>query len=80
MEDQITLEEIVVLARQLPLEDKVRLVEIITPAIEREARTDLSAAWAARKDGPRAPANDGYIASSYDPVEAWRTFTYNEVN
>jgi hypothetical protein len=39
MADTVTLEEIVELAKQLSLLDKVRLIEKITPQIERELET-----------------------------------------
>ena len=80
MEEQITLEEIVVLVRQLSLEDRVRLLEVMTRAIEREARVGQPIRKKRQQNREHAPANDGYMDSPYDPGEAWRTFTYNEVN
>jgi hypothetical protein len=76
MEEQITLEEIVVLVRQLPIEDRLRLIEIITPEIEREARVTQPAPRSRRNV---TPPND-YDDMPYRPVDDWRTFTYHDEN
>ena len=76
MEEQITLEEIVVLARHLPLDDKVRLIEIIAPEIEREARGTRPS----QRDRRDSTPPDDSLDLPYNPVESWRTFTYSEEN
>jgi hypothetical protein len=67
MEERATLEEVLELTKRLSRHDKLRLLVKLAPELEREAGTSIFG------------SGEDYEMEDHQG-DAWRTFTYDEVN